>query len=80
MLTLYHSQPTGNSYKVRLLPSILQIPYTAVAVDIFNGDNKSAVYRRINPLGKANRRCFALVEPRGVEPLTSSLRTRRSPN
>jgi glutathione S-transferase len=53
MLTLYHSQPTGNSYKVRLLLSILQIPYTAVEVDIFNGENKSAAYRRINPLGKA---------------------------
>jgi glutathione S-transferase len=53
MLTLYHSQPTGNSYKVRLLLSILQIPYTAVEIDIFKGDNKSAAYRRINPLGKA---------------------------
>jgi glutathione S-transferase len=53
MLTLYHSQPTGNSYKIRLLLSILQIPYTAVEIDIFNGDNKSAAYRRINPLGKA---------------------------
>jgi glutathione S-transferase len=53
MLTLYNSQPTGNSYKVRLLLSILQIPYTAVEIDIFNGDNKGAAYRRINPLGKA---------------------------
>jgi glutathione S-transferase len=53
MLTLYHSQPTGNSYKVRLLLSILQIPYTAVEIDIFNGDNQTAAYRRINPLGKA---------------------------
>jgi glutathione S-transferase len=53
MLTLYQSQPTGNSYKIRLLLSILQIPYTAVEVDIFNGDNKSAAYRRINPLRKA---------------------------
>jgi glutathione S-transferase len=53
MLTLYHSQPTGNSYKVRLLLSILQIPYTAVEIDIFNGDNKSAAYQRTNPLGKA---------------------------
>src|ERR1700738_3466296 len=53
MLTLYHSQPTGNSYKVRLLLSILQIPYTAVEIDIFNGENKRATYQRINPLGKA---------------------------
>jgi glutathione S-transferase len=43
MLTLYHFQPTGNSYKVRLLLSILQIPYTAVEVDIFNGDDKSCL-------------------------------------
>jgi len=53
MLTLYHSQPTGNSYKVRLLFSILQIPYTAVEINIFNGDNKGPAYLRINPLGKA---------------------------
>jgi glutathione S-transferase len=53
MLTLYNSQPTGNSYKVRLLLSILQIPYTAVEVDIFNGGNKSAAYRKIHPLAKA---------------------------
>jgi glutathione S-transferase len=53
MLTLYHSQPTGNSYKVRLLLSILQIPYTAVEINIFNGENKSTAYQRINPLGKA---------------------------
>jgi len=53
MLLLYHSQPTGNSYKVRLLLSILQIPYAATEVDIFNGGNKTAAYRSINPLGKA---------------------------
>ena len=53
MLVLYHSQPTGNSYKVRLLLSILRIPYTAIEIDIFNGDNKSAAYRCIHPLGKA---------------------------
>ena len=53
MLTLYNSQPTGNSYKVRLLLAILRIPYTAVEINIFNGDNKGAAYRRINPLGKA---------------------------
>ncbi|HML07719.1 MAG TPA: glutathione S-transferase family protein [Xanthobacteraceae bacterium] len=52
MLTLYHSQPTGNSYKVRLLLSILQIPYTAIEIDIFHGGNKSTAYRRISPLGK----------------------------
>lgn len=53
MLLLYHSQPTGNSYKVRLLLSILQMPYAAIEVDIFNGGNKTAEYLSINPLGKA---------------------------
>jgi glutathione S-transferase len=52
MLLLYHSQPTGNSYKVRLLFSLLQITYQAIEVDIFNGGNKTPAYRRINPLGK----------------------------
>jgi len=52
MLLLYNSQPTGNSYKVRMLLSILQIPYEAIEVDIFNGGNKTAAYRSINPLGK----------------------------
>ena len=53
MLLLYHSQPTGNSYKVRLLLSMLQIPYAAIEVDIFKGGNKTAAYLSINPLGKA---------------------------
>ena len=53
MLVLYNSQPTGNSYKVRLLLSLLQMPYAAIEVDIFNGENKTAAYRSINPLGKA---------------------------
>lgn len=52
-LRLYHSQPTGNSYKVRLLLSILRIPYEAVDVDIFDGGNHTPEYRQINPLGKA---------------------------
>ena len=53
MLLLYHAQPTGNSYKVRLLLSMLQIPYAAIEVDIFNGGNKTTGYLSINPLGKA---------------------------
>jgi hypothetical protein len=56
MLVLYNSQPTGNSYKVRLLLSILQIPYAAIEVDIFNGGNKTAAYRRINPRCKGQFR------------------------
>jgi glutathione S-transferase len=52
-MILYHSQPTGNSYKVRLLLSLLRVPYTAVDVDIFGGGNKTAAYRSIHPLGKA---------------------------
>jgi glutathione S-transferase len=51
-MVLYHSQPTGNSYKVRLLLSILGLRYTAVDVDIFNGANRTPAFLRINPLGK----------------------------
>jgi len=53
MLVLYYSPPTGNSYKVRLLLSILKIPYEAIAVDIFHGgNNRTQEYLSINPLGK----------------------------
>ena len=52
-MILYHSQPTGNSYKVRLLLALLRIPYAAVDIDIFDGSNKTAAYRSIHPLSKA---------------------------
>ena len=42
MLVLYNSQPTGNSYKVRLLLSLLQLPYAAIEVDIFNGGKQNS--------------------------------------
>jgi glutathione S-transferase len=51
-MILYHSQPTGNSYKVRLLLAFLRIPYAAMDIDIFNGSNKTAAYLSIHPLGK----------------------------
>lgn len=52
-MILYHSQPTGNSYKVWLLLALLCIPYAAVDIDIFNGSNRTAAYLGIHPLGKA---------------------------
>ncbi len=55
MLVLYYSPPTGNSYKVRLLLSIRQIPYEAIEVDIFNGGNRTPEYLSIKPVWQGAR-------------------------
>lgn len=52
MYKLYHTQVTGNSYKVRLLLSLLGVSYDPIHVDIFQGENRTADYLALNPLGK----------------------------
>ena len=50
MLTLYDHPLSGNCEKVRLLLSILQIPYESVLVDVPKGVNRESSFTRINPL------------------------------
>lgn len=52
MITLYDYELSGNCYKVRLLLSMLNIPYSSHTVEFYPAQqHKSAWFRRINPLG-----------------------------
>lgn len=51
MLTLYDYLPSQNAYKVRLLLSHLDRPYTQVLVSIFEGEGQTDAYRAISPTG-----------------------------
>jgi glutathione S-transferase len=51
MLTLFDYLPSQNAWKVRLLLNHLGRPYRAVTISIFEGEGRSAEFRRINPTG-----------------------------
>lgn len=52
MLTLYSSQSSGNSYKVRLLLAKLHRPFKLVEVDIFAGENRTPEFLAMTPEGR----------------------------
>ncbi|MFG1379579.1 glutathione S-transferase family protein [Xanthobacter autotrophicus] len=52
MLTLYSTQASGNSYKVRLMLAQLGRPFRLVEVDIFAGENRTPDFRARNPEGR----------------------------
>ncbi|MGQ3674534.1 glutathione S-transferase family protein [Xanthobacter sp. TB0139] len=52
VLTLYSSQSSGNSYKVRLLLAKLRRPFRLVDVDIFAGENRTPEFLALNPEGR----------------------------
>ncbi|MBD8066737.1 glutathione S-transferase family protein [Devosia sp. PTR5] len=52
-ITLYDFELSGNCYKLRLLMSILGVPYDIVPVDFFPGrEHKSDAFLRLNPFGQ----------------------------
>jgi glutathione S-transferase len=51
MLTFFDYLPSQNSFKIRLLLNQLQIPHRTQILSIFEGEGKTAAYRRINPTG-----------------------------
>ena len=51
MLTLFDYLPSQNAWKVRLLLNHLGRPYRTVPVSIFEGEGRTAEFRRINPTG-----------------------------
>ena len=51
-MKLYNVAYSGNSYKVRLLLSHLQIPYEVVEVDILKGESRTPEFLKINPNGR----------------------------
>ena len=52
MLKLYDFLPSGNSYKVRLLLSQLDIPYKRIDVDILKGQTRTSEFLAKNPNGR----------------------------
>ena len=52
MFTLYDSRLSLNCYKVRLLLSILNVPYVRQAVDLRLGQHRSAEMLALNPFGQ----------------------------
>ncbi|KAE8371583.1 glutathione S-transferase [Aspergillus bertholletiae] len=52
MLTLYSYKESGNSYKVRLLASLLTIKLSIVEIDFLNDEQHSEKFLAINPKGE----------------------------
>src|SRR5437763_12187325 len=52
MFTLYSMQRSGNSYKVRLAPAQLAIPYRLEEIDILKGDSHTPDFLAKNPSGQ----------------------------
>ena len=52
MITLYGHEISGNSYKARLLLSLLNLEYEWIRVDLMKGEHKSPEYLAKNPFGQ----------------------------
>ncbi len=52
MYKLYDFLPSGNSYKVRLLLNLLDIPYERIDINILNGETRTPEFLDKNPNGK----------------------------
>jgi glutathione S-transferase len=52
MIKLYGHEISGNSYKVRLMLSLLDLQYQWVKVDLLKGEHRSAAYLAINSFGQ----------------------------
>ncbi|CAG8497932.1 295_t:CDS:2 [Ambispora gerdemannii] len=66
MLTLYDYSLSGNCYKVRLLLSLLRVPYTRVDVDIKKGESRTDEF--LNNVS-SNGKVPTIVIPYGYEHL-----------
>ena len=51
-MKLYYVAVSGNSYKVRILLSLLNVPYEKVVVDTKNGEHKRPPFLKLNPRGE----------------------------
>ncbi|HKX08494.1 MAG TPA: glutathione S-transferase family protein [Stellaceae bacterium] len=52
MIRLYNFQESGNSYKIRLLLTQLQVPFERVDIDLLGGETGTPRFRARNPLGQ----------------------------
>ncbi len=52
MTTLYGHPLSGNSYKVKLLLSLLNVSFDWVTVDLMAGEHKRPAFLALNPFGQ----------------------------
>jgi len=52
MIQLYGHELSGNSYKVQLLLSLLQLEYEWIPVDLLKGEHRSPEFLGLNPFGQ----------------------------
>lgn len=52
MYKLYSMQRSGNSYKVRLALTFLDVPYRAIEIDILRGESRTPDFLAKNPSGQ----------------------------
>lgn len=60
-MKLYYLLPSGNSYKVRILLSLLNMGYEKIVLDYQKGDNKQPWFLKLNPRGEV-----PVIEDEGV--------------
>lgn len=51
-MKLYYMPASGNSYKVRILLSLLNLPYEKVVVDHITKEHKQPAFLKLNPRGE----------------------------
>ena len=51
-MKLYTTDTSGNAYKVRLLLSMLNVPYERVMIDAKAGEHKKPPFLKLNPRGQ----------------------------
>ena len=52
MIKLYGHELSGNSYKVKLLLSLLGIEHEWIKVDLLKGEHKASEFQSLNPFGQ----------------------------
>lgn len=52
MIKLYGDEPSGNSYKVKLMLSLLGIDYRWIRIDLLKGEQKFPEFLALNPFGQ----------------------------
>lgn len=52
MIKLYDYVLSGNSYKIRLMLSLLRLEHELVRVDLKQGEQKTPAFLKLNPLGQ----------------------------
>ena len=54
-MKLYDLELSGNSYRVRLLLSLLGLKHEVVTVNLMNGENREPWFLKLNPRGQFPR-------------------------